>query len=217
MTKRTIGYSLALAAVLMGGLGTAAMADRGWGMSPMHDVDAVGPFDGPGFDFAAIDADKDGKLTQAEVKAFRAARIKAVDADGNGTISEDELVAFRLKEAEAAMRGHAKFAMTQLDVDGDGAVSVTELQAAPNPSLRIFERVDTDGDGAISQAELDAAKARMAEMRERGGHEGREGKGMRGHGHKMMRGEGMQGEGMHGGMGMQGGPGMPPPDAPQGN
>ena len=67
MTKRTIGYSLALAAVLMGGLGTAAVADRGRGMFSMHDMDAVGPFDGPGFDFAAIDADKDGKLLVSDI------------------------------------------------------------------------------------------------------------------------------------------------------
>lgn len=213
MTKRTIGYSLALAAVLVGGLGSAAMADHGRDMMPIDGMDMIGPLDGPNFDFSAIDADKDGKLTEAEVKAFRAARLKAVDVDGNGTISEDELVAHRLKLAEAAMRGHAKMAMTRLDVDGDGAVSVTELQAAPNPSLRMFGRVDTDGDGALSQAEVDAAKARMAEMRDgewRGDHDGKRGK--HGHGRKMMRGEGMQG-----GMGMQGGPGMPPPDAPQGN
>lgn len=212
MNKRTLGYTLALAAIVGGGLGSAAVADRMREDRPMGSLEVIGPIDGPNFDFAAIDADKDGKITVTELKAFRAAKLKAADADGNGQISEDELVAFRLRDIEQAIRAHVKSELADMDVDGDSAVSVTELQATPNRALRFFERIDADGDGAVSQAEIDAAKARMAEMR-KGMGPGRHGKGMRGGHGQMEPGHMMQGQMP----GMGDGHEMPMPPAEGGN
>lgn len=196
MNRRTLGYTLALAAILGGGLGSAAIADRMREHRQLGSLEVIGPMDGPAFDFAAVDADKDGKISLTELKAFRAAKLKTADTDGNGQISEDELVAFRLRDIEQAIRDNVKDELTQMDVDGDSAVSLTELQATPSHALRFFDRIDTDGDGAVSQAEVDAAKARMAEMR-KGMGPGRHGKGARG------------GHGQHGQM-----PGGEDPDAP---
>ena len=184
MQKRTIGYSLALAALLTGALGSAALADRmrEHGNGPMGMMMGHGPFGGPDFDFDAVDADKDGKITPEEFKAFRAAQLKVVDTDNDGKITEAELVAEAVKRAEARAKAVAPEMMKDLDADGDGAVSVTELQAAgPQMRAKMLRRIDTDGDGAVSKAELEAMKAKWAE---RGGpdqHGGKHG-GKHGHG-----------------------------------
>lgn len=206
MQKRTIAFSVALAAILAGGLGSAALADRGrdGGHARMMMGMAEGPFGGPGFDFDAMDANKDGKITPEEFKASRAERMKTVDADGDGKISADELVAMQMKRAEERARAMSAEMMQALDVDGDGAVTVTELLAAPGPGLsgKMLHRLDTDGDGAVSKAELEAAKTRFEQMRAEGGMGGKHGR----HGHG-------PGEG-RGPAGMEGAPMMPPPEAP---
>ena len=170
MQKRTLGYSVAIAAMLVGGLGSAAFADRMRDGGPMGMM-MQGPFGGPGFDFDAVDADKDGKITPEEFKAHRAAAMAAVDADADGKITADELVAHHLKQAEARARTMAPEMLKDLDADGDGAVTVTELQASgPQLRAKMLRRIDTDGDGAVSKAELAAMQARMAEGRGKPGH-----------------------------------------------
>ncbi len=188
MQKRTIGYSLALAVLVSGALGSAAMADRmrdhGAQGGAMGMLLGHGPFGGPGFDFDAVDADKDGKITPEEFKTFRAAQIKAIDTDGDGKISEAELVAQAVKRAEARAKAVAPEMLKDLDVDADGAVSVTELQAAgPQIRAKMLRRIDSDGDGAVSKAELEAMQAAMAAR-------GPDGKGKHGHKHGEKHGDG---------------------------
>lgn len=57
--------------------------------------------------------------------------------------------------AGAVADGHAKF--SELDANGDGALSAEEATAA---GLDV-ETADADGDGAISEEEFKAAKASM--------------------------------------------------------
>ena len=189
MQKRSIGYSVAIGLLLVGGLGSAALADRAREMGGPKGPFAM-PFMAEDFDFDAVDADKDGKLTAAEIKAFRAAQLKAVDADGNGVITADELVAAQLKQAEARFRAGADRMLQDLDADGDGTVALAELIGGAPPRFegKMMARIDTDGDGAISKPELDAAKARMAERGPRGGpgkpwHGGPDRGPRHGHGH----------------------------------
>ena len=158
--------ALTLAGVLGAGLSTAALAENGgmgMGMWPM-----------PGFDFAALDADKDGKVTKAEMEAFRAARVAEVDANKDGLLSGDELAAMHLKMMTERANTMAAQMVAKLDTDGDKLLSASELAARPGPE-RMFEMVDTDNDGAITQAEADAAKQKMQERGGRGGkgHHGR--------------------------------------------
>ena len=52
------------------------------------------------------------------------------------------------------------FAQTVLDLDGDGSVSLEELQAAyPEMGEDRFAEIDTDEDGALSAEEIEAAVA----------------------------------------------------------
>ncbi|MDJ0827475.1 MAG: hypothetical protein QNJ16_18430 [Rhodobacter sp.] len=54
----------------------------------------------------------------------------------------------------------AAYAMTDIDANGDGGVSYTEMLAAhPEVSEAAFNDADTDGNGMIDEAELAAARA----------------------------------------------------------
>ncbi len=164
MQTKKILTALTLAAVTAAGVSTAALADRrggpdGEGMMPI-------------FNFEAMDADKDGKITTAEVQAHRAAMAKAADANGDGFLDAAELTAMEMERMKVRAENRATMMVKRMDTDGDAKLSAAELAAGPGPQ-RMFERIDADQDGAISQAELDAAKARM---QSRGGMKGGHGK-----------------------------------------
>ncbi|TGD42060.1 calcium-binding protein [Pseudotabrizicola sediminis] len=161
---KIVGASLvALAIALTAG---AAMADRGDRVGGM--VDQMGEMGGA-FDFAAMDADGDGKVTQAEIDAFRAAQTAAIDTDGDGLLSAEEIAAMHIRAATKRANDRAARMIERLDTDGDGKLSAAEMMARPMPA-RMFERLDADNDGAITEAEIAATKERMGERR--GGRHG---------------------------------------------
>ena len=143
----------------------------------------------PRFDFAAIDADKDGNVTKAEVEAFQLAQITAMDSDADGSISVDEMTAHHTAMMQANIESRAKTMsdrmMKRLDTDNDGTVSIAEMTARKGGD-KMFDRMDADKDGAISQAEFDAAKQKMQERMDKRGHHqgghGKDGHGKDGHG-----------------------------------
>jgi Ca2+-binding EF-hand superfamily protein len=153
--------ALALAgAVLASGLAAGAMAqtapdeaDRGPGLAEM---------------FAAIDADKDGKVTQEELAAHRAAMFAAADTNGDGTLSTDELAARELARFNERMPERTARMLDRMDANGDGSLSPDEIGRGPMEAR--FARIDTDNDGAISAAEAEAAAERFAEHRGKRGH-----------------------------------------------
>jgi hypothetical protein len=148
---------LLAATVVLGTFGAGIMspvlAERGPGHGGM-----------PAFNFDALDADKDGKVTEAEIEAARTARVTTADANKDGLMSAEELAAMQLAEMTARANAMAAEMITRMDSDGDGLLSVAEMAAGPGPA-RFFDRVDTDGDGAISRAEADAAAEMMADRR----------------------------------------------------
>ena len=150
MSKNKLaGSALILVAALMG---AAAYAQDATPAKPMH-----GPFD-----FATLDADKDGKVTKAEVEAFRAAKVKAMDANADGKISADELAAPRIAAATDRIKARSAEMVAKLDSDGDGSLTAAEMAARPGPE-RLFDRIDANGDGAVTQDEVDAAQKAMHE------------------------------------------------------
>lgn len=173
------GSALILVAALMGAAAYAQDAKPGMAMGGM------------GFDFATLDADKDGKVTKAEVDAFHAAKVKAVDTNADGKLSAEELAAMQMAAMQQRAADRSARMIANLDTDADGMLSEAEMAARPNAG-RMFEMMDTDGDGAITQAEADAAKQAMQDHR--GGKHGKGGHGKGGHG--------MGGHGMGGMMGM---------------
>ncbi len=164
------------------------MPGMGGMMGGMMDGGPMGMGRMPMFDFAQLDANKDGKITAEELNQQRADRAKSLDADGNGTISLEEYTAFFRAQREAIQTARDTARFKALDADGNGQLSVAELIVRPMP-MRMIERMDANNDGAVTQEEFDAAKARFADRMKGGDFQGREGwhghhggKGMMGHG-----------------------------------
>jgi hypothetical protein len=152
---------LAGATLLAGAMATTAMADRGERGAGMRMGGGMPPF-------AEVDADADGKITKAEMQAWRAARVAGLDADSDGFLSREEVKAHAMRGAEARADSMVARMFDTRDSDGDGKLGVAEMMVPPGAG-RMFDRIDADGDGAITQAEIGAARDRMAERRGEGG------------------------------------------------
>ena len=93
--------------------------------------------------FAAVDADGDGKLTQAEIDKFRNDRHAAHDANGDGNLSLEEFAGLW----HETTRPLTVRAFQMLDTDGDAVVTRAEYD---RPLAGIVERLDRDRDGGLS-------------------------------------------------------------------
>lgn len=118
-----------------------------------------------------FDADKDGKLTQAELDTSRAGQHGKFDTNKDGKLT--------LKEYEAlwldAMKTRMVRNFQRHDTDGDAVVTVEEFGAR---FANLVERMDRNGDGAISKDD----RPKRSEGR-RGGRHGQDGqRGPRGQG-----------------------------------
>lgn len=176
MTRKTLTM-LALAGMTAVTISTAVIAQD----APMG---GRGGFDM--LNFEAMDADKDGKLTEAEIEAARVARVTAADANGDGKLSAEELSAMHLAMMTERSKDMAAKMVERLDSDADGMLTAAEMAAGPGMG-RMFDKIDADGDDAITQAEVDAAKDQMGK-----GH--RKGRGGHGEGHGMGHGWGFGGD-----------------------
>ena len=148
--------SAVVALAVLGALtGTAALAERGgMGMGGMG-----GPGEGRGAllmeMFDAIDADKDGKVTYAEMEAHRKAEFDAADANKDGALSADELSARALARFQEKLAERTQAMLDNMDNDGSGSLSADEM--GEGPGMRNFARIDADNDGAITKAEAEGA------------------------------------------------------------
>ena len=93
--------------------------------------------------FDAVDADGDGKLTQAEIDKARNDRHAAHDADGDGSLSLEEFSGLW----NETTRPLTVRAFQILDADGDAVVTRAEYD---RPFAAIVERFDRDRDGGLS-------------------------------------------------------------------
>lgn len=123
--------------------------------------------------FAKVDANKDGKITKAEIDTYRLAQFKAADKNNDGYLEGEEIRIFV---------ANRRFSM--LDKNGDGKISAEEFGARRADR---FKELDKNKDGFLSPEELQAARqARMQRLRQpgeraRGDARGGERRGMRRH------------------------------------
>ena len=93
--------------------------------------------------FDSIDADGDGKLTQAEIDKVRNERHDAHDAESDGLLSLDEFASLW----NEVTRPITVRVFQVLDTDGDAVVTRSEYD---RPFANIVELLDRNGDGALS-------------------------------------------------------------------
>jgi hypothetical protein len=110
--------------------------------------------------FNRLDTDKDGKISQQEMKVGRIAHFKEMDKNGDGMVTKEEHKAFVFAKMEPRLDKRFQ----KMDTDNDGEISAEEFAA--KKQARHFNRMDVDGDGMISRDEAEkAAKKRHGKMR----------------------------------------------------
>ena len=93
--------------------------------------------------FDAIDADGDGRLTQAEIDTLRDERRAAHDANGDGNLDLGEFAGLWHETTHPV----TVRAFQMLDTDGDAVITRTEYD---RPLAGIVALLDRDGDGGLS-------------------------------------------------------------------
>lgn len=146
---------------------SAALANEGPGGPGNRGAMLLEMFDG-------IDTDTDGKVTEAELEAHRAAMFTAADANSDGMLSTEELSAQQLARFNETLADRTARMIENRDNNGDGSLSLDEMDEGPG--MRNFARIDSDNDGAISKAEAEAAMQNVGHRKHRkgmmwGGHD----------------------------------------------
>ena len=151
--KKTTLAAVALLGALMGSSAMAEQGDMGMGMGGPG-----GPGEGRGAMLAemfdTIDADKDGKITYAEMEAHRKAEFDASDTNKDGALSADELSARALARFQEKLAERTQGMLDNMDNDGNGSLSQDEM--GEGPGMRNFARIDADNDGSITKEEIQA-------------------------------------------------------------
>ncbi len=93
------------------------------------------------------DTNGDGKITLAEINADQARMFTALDVDGNKSMAVDEI----RRRGRSLLIFRTTTLFDLLDANGDGKLSVVEVQA---PSKRWFKRYDKNGDGVMEASEI---------------------------------------------------------------
>ncbi len=198
--KKSRVAAVALASVALLG-GVAVMAEAG-----------PGKHGGVGKGFALLkiqqaDLDGDGVITREELKKARQQRFAGMDADKDGKVSIAELDAAIMKRLERRKVRMRYRLLGRLDANGDGVIGKDEFMRVGMP---LFNRLDADGDGKVTRQEM-ARMRQMGGMRRHMRLMMKRMQGMNGMGGAGMQGmNGMGGAGMRGmqQMGGKGGAGM---------
>lgn len=113
----------------------------------------------PDAEFAAMDTNRDGKVSPDEHAAGAKRMFDIMDANHDGKVTADEMsAAHRSVTGTKPMAGEmsASEKIQKLDTDGDGVLTAAEHATG---AASMFQKMDTDHDGSLSKAELAAGQA----------------------------------------------------------
>ena len=105
--------------------------------------------------FNSVDADKNGKITPAEITPRAEKRFDRYEADHNGEVTQAEIDA----ALKAALERQRARILASLDADKNGTITRAEYDAAVD---RLIAAADTDKDGSLSLAEARKYKVAKA-------------------------------------------------------
>lgn len=118
-----------------------------------------------------FDANQDGKLTEAEVpNASMWQRLVAVDKDKDGTVTKAEMESLASSRGGRNRGGEATWKFLQQKYDGDNDGKITAAEYTRDKAT--FVRLDKDKDGVLSQKDWAVPRERRA----RGGNRSRDAK-----------------------------------------
>ena len=143
---KTTFYVLGLAAVLAGAAGTAIAGDRPQADGPPNVMRA--------------DTDGDGRVSKAEATAAGATRsgewFDKLDLNKDGYVTQDELKQARetRHEMRGEMKAHMEERFKEADANGDGQLSLDEAQSKMPRLAERFSALDTDKNGLLSKEEI---------------------------------------------------------------
>jgi EF hand len=101
--------------------------------------------------FEDADANHDGVITKAEFGASRAGRFVALDADRDGFVTQEEMRAGVVATGPRQGAGQRLGIVARADTNGDGNISKEEYFAA---SARLWARLDVNKDGMVDATEI---------------------------------------------------------------
>jgi len=96
---------------------------------------------------AALDADSDGEISEAEIRTSAAA-LRKLDRNGDGSLTPDEVIPDKVANQAAMI-------LSRLDTDRDGKISLAERASDEARPLReLLEGADRNHDGVVTAEEL---------------------------------------------------------------
>lgn len=141
--------------------GPARPAEGQGGQDGGRDGGSGGGWGGGGGGMARFDANKDGKVSQAEFVTARHGMLDRMDEDGDAKVSRQEL--------EATGRERMVERVMKLDLNGDGSVDQAEFDKG---TAQQFRRMDKNADGVLDGAEMIAMRERFRDRRGGNGGDG---------------------------------------------
>ena len=108
--------------------------------NPAFDSNTAKPIQG------RMDKNDDGSIDLSEFTNMD--RLKQADTNGDGTLSQDEIQAMVMKRI---VERQARRMTNRLDVNGDGVVTIAEVEKQKEKRFALLDRND---DGKLEQSEL---------------------------------------------------------------
>lgn len=142
--KKTVGF---LACCLVWVSFTAYAGEAGQGSMQQQTLSPVAEKI-----FTTMDANGDGRVSEAEFSAYYAKRFHELDADKNGSLSRDEIISRGGKMVSNSGTTHLDQRFDAADANHDGGLDREEAGNMPMLAT-YFDEVDANHDGKVTRQE----------------------------------------------------------------